>query len=129
MGVQWTDPNANAWAGKYGDKYQRADAGLLALTGNAHWRDGSAMTATGLAALKSATANRVPAIALTRDMDLSRYGLIADHAYTVLAVNGTSVTLRNPWGTDGVRPQGANDGVITISWSTFTTVMQGFCIS
>jgi hypothetical protein len=70
--------------------------------------------ATDLATLKAAIAGKRPAIALTKNMSLSPYGLVSDHAYTVLAVNGTTVTLRNPWGTDGPKVQGANDGVITV---------------
>ncbi|HEY1379943.1 MAG TPA: C2 family cysteine protease, partial [Gemmataceae bacterium] len=130
MGVQWTDPNANAWAAKYGDEYQRADAGLVTLTGNAKWRDGTnGLTASDRSALQAAVAGRHPAIALTKNTDLSRYGLVEDHAYTVLAVTATSVKLRNPWGSDGPRTQGADDGIITLSWDVFSRVMQGFCVA
>ena len=74
-----------------------------------------------------------PIVALTRDMDLSRYGLIEGHAYTVLGVTtdaaGTRVVLRNPWGNDGPLRQGPNDGVITVSWAVFSRTMQGFCVA
>jgi hypothetical protein len=149
MGVQWTDSNANAWADKYGDKFQRADAGLLALTGQARWHADSFVTSKGgsgttsgsgtagsisssaadLLSLKAAVAAKRPAIALTKNMNLAQYGLVTDHAYTVLAVTGTTVTLRNPWGTDGPKTQGANDGVVTIGWDVFGRVMQGFCVA
>lgn len=147
MGVKWTDTNAGNWAHKYGDKFQVATNGLIALTGRGSWhsdtvttsRAGSASgsnsgsptaaSAANLATLKAAIASKRPAIALTKGISLSQYGLISDHAYTVLAVSGTTVTLRNPWGTDGPKVQGANDGVINISWSVFNSVMQGFCIS
>jgi hypothetical protein len=147
MKVNWNDTNSNGWASKYGDKFQIANAGLIALTGRGTWhadtstaRGGASPTstaavapgggsATELAALKSALASKKPAIALTKNMNLSGYGLVTDHAYTILAVSGTTVTLRNPWGTDGPKVQGANDGVITISWSVFSTVMQGFCVA
>jgi hypothetical protein len=148
MGVQWTDPKANAWADKYGDKFQRADAGLLALTGHATWhadvavasRGGASSTSTNstqvagsntadLSALKAAMAAKRPAIALTKAMDLGQYGLVSGHAYTVLSVSGNTVTLRNPWGTDGPKRQGADDGVVSVSWDVFTKVMQGFCVA
>jgi len=150
MGVQWTDPNANAWANKFGDKFQRADAGLLTLTGRATWhadvalasRGGASTTsstgtvpghtgpsAADLSALRSAIAAKRPAIALTKNIDLAQFGLVSGHAYTVLAVTGNTVTLRNPWGTDGPKPQGADDGVVTISSDVFARVMQGFCVA
>jgi hypothetical protein len=148
MGVNWNDTNSNGWAAKYGDKYQVANAGLVALTGQGTWHADTTIASTGgasvasaaqagtaganatdLATLKAAIAAKRPAIALTKNMNLSQYGLVTDHAYTVLAVNGTTVTLRNPWGTDGPKVQGANDGVIAISWAVFSSVMQGFCVA
>jgi len=150
MGVKWADSNSDGWAAKYGDKFQVANAGLVALTGHGTWHADTPVAshggasalgtstgisaspsanATDLATLKAAIAGKRPAIALTKNMSLSRYGLVSDHAYTVLAVNGTTVTLRNPWGTDGPKVQGANDGVITISWAVFSSVMQGFCVA
>lgn len=130
MGVQWSDPNAKAWAARYGEKYQRADAALLALTGYSKWRDaGAGLTSADLANLRSALAGKHPVITLTKDTDLTRYGLISNHAYTVQSISGNSVTLRNPWGEDGPRPQGANDGLITISWDVFSRVMMGFCVA
>src|SRR5207244_444187 len=106
------------------------DAGLLALTGHAKWRDGTnGLTSADLNALRVALAGKHPTIALTKSAGASTYCLIADHAYTVLAVSGTTVTLRNPWGSDGPRPQGANDGVITVGWDVFSKVMQGFCVA
>jgi Ca2+-binding RTX toxin-like protein len=155
MGVRWNDPNQAQWAGKYGDKFQHADAALVALTGSARWHDTSAtvavartqspgagassvtlmtsLTGRDLGDLKSAVNGKHPTIALTKDTSLSTYGLIEGHAYTVLAVTttsaGTKVTLRNPWGTDGPKLQGADDGVITLDWSVFSRVMQGFCVA
>src|SRR5207302_1558489 len=55
MGVQWTDPNANAWANKFGDKFQRADAGLLTLTGRATWHADVALASRGGASTTSST--------------------------------------------------------------------------
>jgi hypothetical protein len=147
MGVNWSDPNVSGWASRYGTDFQVASAGLVALTGRGAWHTDSGATSIAgtalstsattarltsanvadLLALKSAVANRRPAIALTKNVYLGQYGLVSDHAYTVLAVSDSTVTLRNPWGTDGPRTQGANDGVITISWAEFGTVMQGFC--
>ncbi len=150
MGVNWNDTNSNGWAAKYGDSYQVANAGLIALTGHGTWyadaaaapQGGASATTTpaastastsanasDLATLKAAVAGKDPVIALTKNMDLSHYGLVTDHAYTVLAVSGTTVTLRNPWGTDGPTVQGANDGVFTISWAVFSSTMQGFCVA
>jgi hypothetical protein len=148
MKVNWNDTNSNGWAAKYGDNYQVANAGLIALTGRGTWNTatgvastgGSSATSTGnstsaggsatqLASLTAAIATKQPVIALTKNTNLSQYGLVTDHAYTVLAVSGTTVTLRNPWGTDGPKVQGANDGVITISWAVFSAVMQGFCVA
>jgi hypothetical protein len=150
MGVNWNDTNSNGWATKYGSNYQVANAGLIALTGMGTWYAAVAVApaggasptttpagvsaaaganATDLSTLKTAVAGKQPVIALTKNMDLSQYGLVTDHAYTVLAVSGTTVTLRNPWGTDGPTVQGANDGIFTISWSVFSSVMQGFCVA
>jgi hypothetical protein len=148
MGVNWRDSNSDGWATKYGDSFQVANAGLIALTGHGTWHADTAVASRGgassssvgqtgaaganasdLATLRAAIAGRRPAIALTKNMNLSQYGLVTDHAYTVLAVNGTTVTLRNPWGTDGPKVQGADDGVISISWAVFSSVMQGFCVA
>jgi hypothetical protein len=150
MGVNWNDPSSSGWAGKYGSKFQLANAGLIALTGRGTWQadnptnfrggasasgstTGSA-TAPGSAAanfalLKSALAAKRPTIALTKNTNLTQIGLVTDHAYTVLGVSGNTVTLRNPWGTDGPKPQGADDGIITLSWDLFSQVMQGFCVA
>jgi hypothetical protein len=155
MGVRWTDPDQSQWANKYGDKFQHADSALVALTGSAQWHDASAtvalartqlpggtpgsaplesgMTSSDFNVLRAAVNGRHPTIALTMDTNLTAYGLIQDHAYTVLSVTttsaGTKVTLRNPWGTDGPKRQGADDGVITLDWSVFSRVMQGFCVA
>lgn len=136
MGVRWNDPDYANWATRYGDRYQRADAALLAITGAADW---NAASSTGLQSgdltnlIHVLQANR-PTIVLTRSGNLAGYGLIEDHAYTVLSVQtsssgATTVTLRNPWGSDGPVRQGADDGIITISWSTFRTMMLGFCVA
>jgi hypothetical protein len=149
MGVNWNDTKSLGWAAKYGSKFQIANSALVALTGRGTWHadfttvagsSGStttsggvggaiALTAADMATLKAAVAARRPVIALTKNANLAQYGLISDHAYTVLGVTATTVTLRNPWGTDGPRTQGANDGIITVSWSAFATMMQGFCVS
>jgi hypothetical protein len=148
MGVNWNDSHSDDWAAKYGGNFQVANSALIALTGRGTWHADTSMASTGgssptasgssmsagnsaadLATLNAAIMAKRPAIALTKSMNLSQYGLVSDHAYTVLAVNGTTVTLRNPWGTDGPKVQGANDGIITVSWSVFSSVMQGFCVS
>lgn len=136
MGVRWNDPDQSAWASRYGDKYQRADAALVAITGAAIWHGAptSGLTSADLSDLTASVAGSRPTIVLTRPGELSGYGLIDDHAYTVLSVqrnaNGlTTVTLRNPWGADGPVRQGADDGVITISWDVFRTTMMGFCVA
>jgi hypothetical protein len=149
MKVNWNDTNSNGWASKYGDKYQVANAGLIALTGKGIWHSdairagqsatGSGITAAALGttaltsadmtAMKTALAGKHPVIALTKNTNLSSYGLVTDHAYTVLSMTGTTVTIRNPWGTDGPKTQGADDGVITLSSSVFSAVMQGFCVA
>ncbi len=131
MGVRWSDPNMDQWANRYGDKFQQADSALLALTGSATWHNGAAgLSGPELNALAAAANGKRPVIALTKDMDLSQYGLIEAHAYTVLGVSADGqVTLRNPWGSDGPRPQGANDGVVTVGWDVFSRVMQGFCVA
>ena len=72
---------------------------------------------------------RHPAIALTKGSDFSRYGLIEGHAYAVLAVRGNQITLRNPWGYDGPVQQGADDGIITVSWDIFKAGMLGYTIA
>jgi hypothetical protein len=134
MGVRWSDPNQAQWADKYGDRYQHADAAFVAVTGAARWRDGSkGLTAADLGDLRAARAGKRATIALTKDADLSAHGLIEGHAYTVVAVttdkSGTTVTLRNPWGVDGPAKRGTNDGVLTLTWSVFSRVMQGFCVA
>ena len=136
MGVRWSDPNQSQWADRYGDKFQRADSALTALTGASQWHAAGAggLTRDDLADLKAAVAGRRPTILLTRAGDLDQFGLIDGHAYTVLAVNpdgrgGATVTLRNPWGSDGPVKQGADDGVITLSWDVVRGTTQGFVVA
>ncbi|MFO0810167.1 MAG: hypothetical protein U0746_16220 [Gemmataceae bacterium] len=126
MGVRWTDPNQDQWADKYGDKFQQADSALIALTGAAMWH-GGALDKADLGDLRTAANAHRPAIALTNGSGAEKYGLISGHAYTVMAVSADGkVTLRNPWGTDGPLRQGADDGLVTVSWDAFRTTMQGF---
>ena len=60
---------------------------------------------------------------------MTTHKLESKHVYAVVSVdmNAHTITLRNPWGSDGPRQQGADDGVITVSWAVFGQVMQGFC--
>src|SRR5262249_32597570 len=136
MGVRWSDPDQSAWASRYGDSYQRADAALVAITGNGVWHatPATGLTFADLTDLTAAVRSNQPTIVLTRAGDLSGFGLIDDHAYPVLSVQrdasgATTVTLRNPWGADGPVRQGADDGIITVSWDTFRTTMMGFCVA
>lgn len=136
MGVRWNDTDYANWANRYGDRFQRADAALIAITGTANWNPAptTGLSAADLSNLTLAVMANRPAIALTRTGSLSSYGLIEDHAYTVLSVQtnssgATTVTLRNPWGSDGPIRQGADDGIITISWNTFRATMLGFCVA
>jgi hypothetical protein len=152
MGVNWRDPNQGQWAARYGDRFMRADSALVALTGAAVWHDGAnglshsdlneltaavgkraAIALTKEVGLVSPSAARLPTIALTKDTNLSAFGLVEGHAYTVLGVTtgvgGPRVVLRNPWGSAGPVPQRADDGVITVAWDVFSRVMQGFCVA
>jgi Ca2+-binding RTX toxin-like protein len=136
MGVRWNDPDQSAWASRYGDQYQRADAALLAITGAAAWHAAPAdgLTVSDLTDLAVAVGANHPTIVLSRAGGMSGFGLIDDHAYTVLSVQrdasgAITVTLRNPWGADGPIRQGADDGVITLSWDAFRVTMLGFCVA
>jgi hypothetical protein len=134
MGVNWNDPDSAHWGDKYGNSFRQIDKGLLALTGKATWDN----TATLAELQQAASANR-PTLALSHNtgevpgLNLASLGVVSGHSYTVLGVRtdtaGTWVTLRNPWGTDGPIVQGANDGVITLSWGVFSAVMQGYCVA
>ena len=61
--------------------------------------------------------------------------LIGDHAYTVDHVNfdangnAVSVTLRNPWGIDGIGNDGQNDGYVTITATQLKDNMIGLVIA
>lgn len=136
MGVRWTNTNTDDWAKLYGTKYQRADSALMALTGRADWTGNTAMgyTTADLIDLQHATAARRPTIVLTQGDGAARYGLIDGHAYAVLGVRsdgrgGWQVTLRNPWGIDGPVQQGADDGIVSVSWQVFQATTQGFTVA
>src|SRR5262249_52799661 len=129
------------------------DSALLALTGSASWHgagaslaggrsletstaagvsgtDAGTLTASDLADLRRLVNGGRAANAPARGADPTAAGLIESHAYTVLGVSADGqVTLRNPWGSDGPQVQGANDGVVTVSWDVFSRVMQGFCVA
>jgi hypothetical protein len=136
MGVRWTDPKTDEWGRLYGTKYQRADSALTALTGRADWTGNTAMgyTSADLVTLQQATAAKRPTIVLTQGDGASQYGLIDGHAYAVLGVRsdgrgGWQVVLRNPWGIDGPVQQGADDGIISVSWQVFQATTQGFTVA
>src|SRR5207245_7231195 len=108
----------------------------MALTGSADWtgntKDG--YTLTDLGDLQQATAARRSVIVLTQGSGAAAFGLIDGHAYAVLGVRsdgrgGWQVILRNPWGIDGPVLQGANDGIVTVSWQTFQATTQGFTVA
>lgn len=44
---------------------------------------------------------------------------VSGHSYTILSISGTTLTLRNPWGTDGRGGDSTNDGIITMSMTKF----------
>lgn len=126
MGVRWTDPNQSQWADRYGDKYMQADSALIALTGAAIWHGGT-LDRADLTELRAVVNGHRPAVALTNVSGAEQYGFVSGHAYTVMSVSADGkVTLRNPWGTDGPQRQGADDGLVTVSWDTFRAAMQGF---
>jgi hypothetical protein len=60
-------------------------------------------------------------------------GIVGSHAYAVIDVyqnNGEwRVKLYNPWGWDGIVPatDGHDDGMIDISWNTFTSHFDDYC--
>lgn len=134
MGVNWADPDSAHWGDKYGNTFRQIDKALLALTGQANW-DGNGT----LSDLQQAAAGNHPTIALSHNtgdvpgLNLAALGVVSGHAYTVLGVRtdraGTWVTLRNPWGTDGPKVQGADDGIIELSWGVFSAVMQGYVVA
>jgi Ca2+-binding RTX toxin-like protein len=130
MGVRWSDPQTAEWAKRYGDEYQRADAGLLALTGQARWtgNDGR-LSSTDLRWIHKELKSRHAVVALTKDSNVGRYGLIDGHAYAVLGVHGNQVTLRNPWGVDGPIRHASDDGVFTVSWDVFKAGIMGYTVA
>ena len=42
---------------------------------------------------------------------------------------GWLVTLRNPWGIDGPVQQGADDGIVSVTWQVFQATTQGFTVA
>lgn len=141
-GVNWADTNASAWASRYGSTFQNVDRAFIALTGHSTWNGAvnGSVTDSQLAAMRSNFAQHRAQIVLSRPSnsaaaaDMTRLGIVTSHAYSVEGFGYTStgevtVTLRNPWGTDGPKAYGANDGIITLKWSDFRKVMLGYCVS
>jgi len=59
--------------------------------------------------------------------------VVPSHVYEVVAINGNSITLRNPWGSDagsdaGSFIQGANDGFVTFDWNFFVNEFRFFTV-
>jgi len=140
-GVNWTDPDAAHWASKYGGAFQQVDAAFTVVMGRAQYVGSRPTTLydTDLTTLRNAFNAHRPTIVLSRPAnstaaaDMARLGVITSHAYSLVGfgyVNGqTTIKLRNPWGTDGPRLYGANDGIIELYWSDFRRVMLGFCMA
>ena len=61
--------------------------------------------------------------------------LIGDHAYEIASVavdkkgNPLSVTLRNPWGVDGIGNDGSNDGYVTLTLKQAIENMSGMVVA
>jgi len=116
------------------------DLGATNITSHWSWSSGTDLLnkiATELAAGKAVTVS-TDASGITGTCPC-----VANHAYMVERVNytavylwgvgfvniATSVTLRNPWGTDGAGNDGSNDGYVTVTAAeandNFTAVMSG----
>ena len=127
--------------------YQRAYLSLENSIGQAWQNEFTAFQAlTGLAATTEPMADVTPAalsallddgtpVATATESSADAYnldpaqGVIGSHGYTVVGIASsggtTDVTLRNPWGQNSTPEYAssigsANDGIITIPWTTFT---------
>src|SRR5262249_9790772 len=87
---------------------------------------GAAMDA---AAIRTALAAGENLVAETKSSGVINK-LVAQHDYAILGVSadGQTVTLYNPWGRDrdGAILDGANDGVVTVSWQQFKANFAGY---
>lgn len=116
-GVDWTKPSAQ-WAGGW----QYLDVGLQAIHGGP--RSPGSLSGTTPAAFDQLVAAKN--VTVGSKPSGTSGGIATSHAYAVLDVyfaNGQwFVNLFNPWGVDGQSGaiSGANDGMITLSWSAFT---------
>ena len=117
--------------------YHRSSEALEALTGAAtSWTSIGDITP---ALLKSWLDSGSPVVASSADvaddyaLDPAE-GIIGDHAYTVLGIEGsgagTYVTLRNPWASDSTNAyaetiDGVDDGIVRIPYASFVRYFDG----
>lgn len=119
QGIDYTDAAAAAKANGYGDK------GLAMVTGKKtdsaspydYWVFNNFDT------LKNAVQSGKPVVASTKASGIDK-NLVTAHSYTVWSVDAKArtITLRNPYGTNGPK----SDGFQTISWTVFAQSMQTF---
>lgn len=55
---------------------------------------------------------------------------VSNHVYTIVSISGTTLTLRNPWATDGRGGDKTDDGIITMTMTqfddNFTTILWSY---
>ncbi len=143
--VDASSPDAARWSVRgtspstlVAQRWRYAEAAFEAITG----RDGVAqyaLTPADSPRLAGALASGQLAIANTQTVAsqqsaVTGTGLVFSHAYAVVDVDGSGVTLRNPWGVDGRSEYFAgwdaarraaftlgneSDGLVRVNWSTF----------
>lgn len=97
-------------------------ASVLGVTSNSIY---STSSATNLMGTLAAELNAGKAVTFATVGTISGSTLVGSHAYQVVSVTATTLTLRNPWAIDGYTcKDGSNDGYITV---TATQAYANFC--
>lgn len=127
--------------------YERAYAAMLQQTGSVTpgltaWQEIGNGTSLGdvLSRVKGASYTKIgvpsildieAALSVGQTMLIATTGqaprefVLGDHAYRVVGALDGTVTVRNPWGRDGLSVQGLDDGLITLTTQQFNREFQG----
>lgn len=113
----WVDrdnlSDRDAWGdvtdGNRMDSVLYAVTGRSATVGSARWEAMESASAAGKTVLVST------------DFPIADGHIVGDHAYRVLGVSSSTVTLLNPWLRDGRKLSGADDGIVVLDRATFAT--------
>ena len=142
LGKDWH--NLSGYSGGYPDQILPMLTGRSAYSVGESWGSGGHFNKTGDAEMASMKLVLDAGCLVCACTNHGKYGagnwlgdvttpnLVENHCYAVVSIDmaGRTITLRNPWGTDGyICADGKNDGLVTITFDQFYSSMWSYSAS